>query len=76
MKISKYIKIANNYPYIIEFNNALPDNWGDIITWCGETYGKPHGRLVHNARWFGQRDMVHLRFRILADAEWFLLRWA
>lgn len=75
MKISKCIKIANNYPYTIEFNNS-PDDWVDIITWCCETYGEPHGRLVHGARWFGQRDMVHLRFRILADAEWFLLRWA
>ena len=46
------------------------------MAWCIDTYGSPHGRLVHDARWIGVSGVVLLRFSTLADAEWFLLRWS
>lgn len=74
-----YVDHSNNYPYAIDFRksyNSHQFNWGDIMAWCIDTYGSPHGRLVHDARWIGVSGVVLLRFSTLADAEWFLLRWS
>ena len=75
MRVGAYIDHTNKYPYTIEFRKS-PVNWGNIIIWCGETYGSPHGRRVHGARWIGDRGTVWLRFATLADAQWFIMRWS
>ena len=79
MKMEAYVDHSNNYPYAIDFRTAYKRpqfNWADIRVWCNDTYGSPHGRGIHDARWFGRSSIILLRFRALADAEWFLLRWA